>query len=135
AILSSGWQVPLPWFVLFEPDERQLSLGSQPRGRQGEAPLPKAQLPEAQSSGARTGTARALTFLTTMARARQRNARALHVVRRSFDDGAAVGALEDLGRWLEEFHPHSMVELDYGGLVHVLDDAALEDDDSVAALA
>lgn len=124
-VLAAGWQVPLPWFVLFEPDERQLTLGSQPR----------TQHKRAQGSRARTGTARGLTFLTTMARARQRNARALHVVRRSFDDGPAVGALEDVGRWLEEFHPHSMVELDYGGLVHMLDDAALEDDDSVAALA
>ena len=25
-------------------------------------------------------------------------------------------ALEEVGRWLEEFHPHSLVELDYGGL-------------------
>ena len=26
----------------------------------------------------------------------------------------------DVGRWLEEFHPRSLVELDYGGLVHAL---------------
>lgn len=26
----------------------------------------------------------------------------------------------EVGSWLEEFHPRSMVELDYGGLVHAL---------------
>jgi len=41
-------------------------------------------------------------------------------------------ALEEIGRWLEEFHPHSVVELDYGGLVQLLDDDALRADQSVA---
>ncbi|HEV2241268.1 MAG TPA: hypothetical protein VGR98_09495, partial [Streptosporangiaceae bacterium] len=41
-------------------------------------------------------------------------------------------ALEEVGRWLEEFHPHSLVELDYGGLVQLLDDDALRADQSVA---
>jgi hypothetical protein len=40
--------------------------------------------------------------------------------------------LEEVGRWLEEFHPHSLVELDYGGLVQLLDDDALRADQSVA---
>ena len=40
--------------------------------------------------------------------------------------------LEEVGRWLEEFHPHSLVELDYGGLVQMLDDDALRADQSVA---
>ena len=39
-----------------------------------------------------------------------------------------------LTRWLEEFHPHSLVELDYGGLVHLMDDDALQADQSVAEL-
>ena len=38
----------------------------------------------------------------------------------------------EIGCWLEEFHPHSLVELDYGGLVHLLDDEALRADQSVA---
>ena len=37
-----------------------------------------------------------------------------------------------MGQWLEEFHPHSLVELDYGGLVHLLDDDSLRADQSVA---
>jgi hypothetical protein len=70
-----------------------------------------------------------------MSRARRRAAKALHVVRRALEDGPAVEALEEIGRWLEDFHPHSLVELDYGGLVHLLDDEALSADDSVGDLA
>ena len=33
--------------------------------------------------------------------------------------------VEQVGRWLEEFHPRSLVELDYGGLVHLLGAEAL----------
>ena len=40
-----------------------------------------------------------------------------------------------MARWLEEFHPHSLVELDYGGLVHLMDDETLQADESVAELA
>ncbi len=40
--------------------------------------------------------------------------------------------LKQVGAWLEEFHPHALVELDYGGLVHLLDDDALCADQSVA---
>ena len=42
--------------------------------------------------------------------------------------------LEDVARWLEEFHPQSLVELDYGGLVHLLTDDALRGDQSVAEI-
>jgi len=44
----------------------------------------------------------------------------------------AAAEIEQVGRWLEEFHPHSVVELDYGGLVHLLDDDSLRADQSVA---
>jgi len=43
-----------------------------------------------------------------------------------------VTELEQIGCWLEEFHQDSLVELDYGGLVHLLDDGALRADQSVA---
>lgn len=114
-ILTSTWQVPVPWFALFEAEERRLVLG------------------ERRSAGApaQTGLDRALVYLTAMSRARRRAAKALAVVRRAFADGPAVDALEELARWLEDFHPHSLVELDYGGLVHLLDDETLSDDASV----
>ena len=41
-----------------------------------------------------------------------------------------VEGVEELGRWLEEFHPRSLVELDYGDLVHLLDDTELMQDES-----
>ena len=112
-IRSSGWQVPVTWFVLFEPDERRLVLGDR---RAGAGP---------------GGLDRALVYLTPMSRARRRVARALHVVQRTLE-GVATDLLEDLGRWLEDFHPHSLVELDYGGLVHLMDDDELSGDTSVA---
>jgi hypothetical protein len=44
----------------------------------------------------------------------------------------AAAEIAQVGRWLEEFHPHSVVELDYGGLVDLLDDDSLRADQSVA---
>jgi hypothetical protein len=118
-IRSSTWSIPVPWFALFEAEERRLVLGER---RAAGTPL-------------HTGLDRALVYLTAMSRARRRIARALHVVQRAFEDGPAVEALEELARWLEEFHPHSLVELDYGGLVHLVDDEALSADDSVGGIA
>jgi hypothetical protein len=118
-IRSCTWTVPIPWFALFEAEERRLVLGE--RRLAGAPP--------------HTGLDRALVYLTAMSRARRRIARALHVVQRAFEDGPAVEALEELARWLEEFHPHALVELDYGGLVHLVDDESLSADDSVAGIA
>jgi hypothetical protein len=115
AVLTSPWQVPLRWFVLVDAEEREVRLG-QPGGAGG------------TSVDRRAG--RSLVYRTAMSRARRRTARALAVLRRTVDDGEVAAGLEDLGRWLEEFHPRSLVELDYGGLVHLLDDTALAQDES-----
>ncbi|MCW2945088.1 MAG: hypothetical protein JWR24_1805 [Actinoallomurus sp.] len=120
-ILSSTWQVPLGWFVPFVAKERWLVLGSQN---------------ESGSGGPTTATpTRTLIYVTPMAQARRRVARALNGVRRHVGEGLELSEVESVGRWLEEFHPHSLVELDYGGLVHILDDAALRADESVAEVA
>ena len=55
------------------------------------------------------------------AQAERRVARALSVLRTAVQDESVTAGVEELGRWLEEFHPRSLVELDYGGLVHLLD--------------
>ena len=112
---SSTWQVPLRWFVLVDAEEREVRLGRPSGG--GGAPVDRL-------------AARALVYRTPMSRARRRTARALSVLRRTVEDGSVAAAVEDLGRWLEEFHPRSLVELDYGGLVHLLDDDALAQDES-----
>jgi hypothetical protein len=105
-VQSAAWGVPVRWFALFDDEERTLVL------RDG---------------------ARSLTYRTEMSRARRRAARALAVLRRSLGEGVGVvDAVEGVARWLEEFHPRSLVELDYGGLVGLLDDEALREDHSAA---
>ncbi len=130
-IQSSTWAVPLPWFVPFASTERWLVIGG---------------AGEAGSRGRATAAAtRTLIYATAMAQARRRVARTLATIRRVPDNpepdrcapamAAMIRAgaeLEEIGRWLEEFHPHSLVELDYGGLVQLLDDDALRADQSVA---
>ncbi len=112
AVLTSTWSVPLTWFVLVDADERTVSLGE---------------------GSVRTG--RELVYRTAMSRARRRTARTLSVLRRTLGDEGVVGQVEDLGRWLEEFHPRSLVELDYGGLVHLLGDDELVADESARDVA
>jgi hypothetical protein len=108
-VLSATWAVPARWFALFDDDERTLVL----------------------QAGARS-----MTYRTEMSRARRRAARALSVLRRSLGGGVGVVvAVEGMARWLEEFHPRSLVELDYGGLVALLDDEALRADHSAADVA
>jgi hypothetical protein len=123
-IVTSTWQVPIPWFVLFEPEERRLVLGER-----------RASGAQLTPGLAQTGLDRALVYLTAMSRARRRSAKARAVVRRTLGEGFALDALEETGRWLEQFHPHSIVELDYGGLVHLVDDEELSADTSVADVA
>jgi len=103
-ILSETWQVPLRWFLPFEGEERRLTLSGE----------------------------RAVSYLTSMGTARRRVARGLAILRRTLDDQSIVDDVEDLARWLEDYHPRSLVELDYGGLVSLFDDADLEADESAA---
>ncbi|MEV4462303.1 hypothetical protein AB0J51_01625 [Micromonospora echinofusca] len=100
---TATWGVPLRWFVLFEPEERNHVTHP---GR------------------------RALRYRTEISKARRRSSRALSVLRKSIGDAPITEAVEEAARWLEEFHPRSMVELDYGGLVELLSDETLAADDS-----
>jgi hypothetical protein len=126
-ILASIWTVPLTWFVPFAPAERWLSLG-EGRGRAGIA--------------ATASATRALVYTTPMTRARRRVERGLTALRHLpagsgdavLEPARAVDDLAEVGRWLEDFHPYSLVELDYGGLVHLVSDDALCGDQSVAEL-
>ena len=129
-IQTTAWSVPLAWFVPFSPAERWLVLGT-PAGGENRGP-------------ATAAAPRALVYATAMSQARRRVARSLATARRipggtRAEPGPATEALlrvgdelEQIGRWLEEFHPHSIVELDYGGLVQLLDDDALRGDQSAA---
>ncbi|MEP7022474.1 MAG: hypothetical protein ABJB47_01410 [Actinomycetota bacterium] len=139
-IQTNGWSVPLSWFVPFAPTERWLVLGTPTAGEAGQAG-------ETSKGPATAAATRTLVYATAMSQARRRVARSLATTRRVPVSGLAepgqtaaallqIGTeLEDIGRWLEEFHPHSLVELDYGGLVQLLDDDALRGDQSVAEVA
>ncbi len=126
-ILASVWSVPLAWFVPFAATERWLSLGP---GRGG------------ASARATAPATRALVYTAPMSHARRRIARGLAALRGLpagsgdvvWEPSRAEGDLAGVGRWLEEFHPYSLVELDYGGLVHVVSDDALCGDQSVAEI-
>ncbi|MFJ3161432.1 hypothetical protein [Streptomyces kanasensis] len=107
-IRGAVWQVPVRWFVLFADEEREYVPGE----GAGKPPL--------------------LRYRTPMVEARRRVARGLRALREAVDEGPLTEGLVDVGRWLEEFHPRSLVELDYGGLVHALPAERLAEDRSVA---
>ena len=102
------WGVPLRWFVFIDLDERDISL---------------------------TATGRTLRYRTEISKARRRAHRAVSVLRKSLGDAPITEAVEEGTRWLEEFHPRSLVELDYGGLVNLLPDDDLNADDSPGLVA
>ena len=127
-IQASTWSVPFAWFVPFAPDERWLVLGTPSEPGEGG---------RATAAGTRT-----LVYATAMTEARTRVVKSLGVIRRARglpaagalggDPVAIAAELNEVGAWLEEFHPRALLELDYGGLVHLLDDSALCADQSVA---
>jgi hypothetical protein len=78
---------------------------------------------------------RSLTYVATMSAARRRVARGFAVLRKALDEGPVLEGVEELGRWLEDYHPRSVVELDYGGLVSLFDDDELYADESAADVA
>src|SRR5436189_12273 len=64
-VLTARWQVPLRWFVAFEPNERRIVLG------------PRAERYAAVGAPPSAGVTRAVGYLTAMSRARRRLARTL----------------------------------------------------------
>ncbi|MBC9719097.1 hypothetical protein H9Y04_41930 [Streptomyces sp. TRM66268-LWL] len=117
-IRSAVWHVPLSWFVLFTDQERLYEEKAAPDEQAGVA------------EGAPL-----LRYRTPMVQARRRVARALRTLRDTLEEGPLIDGLTDVGRWLEEFHPRSLVELDYGGLVHTLPSDHLDADHSAADVA
>ncbi|GAB3818938.1 hypothetical protein [Micromonospora zhanjiangensis] len=99
----STWGVPLRWFVFVAAEERELTTRPDRR---------------------------VLRYRTEISKARRRASRGLAVLRKSVGDAPITEAVEEGARWLEEFHPRSVLELDYGGLVDLLSDDALAEDDS-----
>jgi hypothetical protein len=111
-IRSATWHVPVRWFVLFADSEREYEPSGDGESKQS-----------------------VLRYRTPMVQARRRTARGLRVLKDSLEEGPLIDGLVDVGRWLEEFHPRSMVELDYGGLVHAIPEDVLAEDHSAADVA
>jgi len=101
-IRSNPWQVPLSWFVVFSGREKELT----------------------------TTPRRTLRYRTSMADARRRLARNLTVLHRTVEHNPITQGVIDLGKWLESFDPEAVCELDYGGLVTLVDDDELAADTS-----
>ena len=97
------WGVPLRWFVFVDLEERDLRLDE---------------------------TGRSLRYRTAISDARRRAHKGVSILRKSLGDAPITEAVEEGARWLEEFHPRSVVELDYGGLVNLLGDDVIKEDDS-----
>jgi hypothetical protein len=119
-IRTAVWQVPVRWFTLFTDEERMYEEGGTGAGDDGASVVPGAPV---------------LRYRTPMVQARRRLARALKTLQDTVGDGPMIEGLVGVGRWLEEFHPRSLVELDYGGLVHALSGAQLAEDRSAADVA
>lgn len=107
-MVSSTWTVPLPWFALVDQDARQM------------AALP------------RPDPARRVFWQVALPQARERAEQAYAITRRALGEDGPAAVLRDVGRWLEHFDTGSVVELDYGGLVQLMDDDLLESDTSAA---
>jgi hypothetical protein len=102
------WGVPLRWFVFVDLDEREIVLN---------------------------GSRRTLRYRTEISKARRRAHRGVSVLRKSLGDAPITEAVEEGTKWLEEFHPRSVVELDYGGLTNLLPEKDLAEDDSPGLVA
>ncbi|GAA1245319.1 hypothetical protein GCM10009665_40190 [Kitasatospora nipponensis] len=115
-ILTSRWEVPVRWFLPFGDEDRRFLPAQPARGDQPARPA-------------------TLFYLTPMAQARRRVARGYRVLREQLRGTPLALGAEEVGRWLEDFHPRSLVELDYGGLVHAIGARRLAADRSAAELA
>ncbi|MFF4653212.1 hypothetical protein [Streptomyces sp. NPDC001380] len=156
-ILTRTWHVPVRWFLLFSDEERRFSPSlpaapdtpgapsgpatpSAPAAPDGQAGSggpggPGGRAAAGEGAGPARSAAPALFYLTPMAQARRRFARGYRVLRENLEEGPLVSGVEQVGRWLEEFHPRSLVELDYGGLVHAIPEERLAADRSAAEVA
>lgn len=102
-IVSVGWTVPLPWFALVDEASRRMCRD----------PL-------------------RVWWQVSIGRARRRAEQAEEVIRGGLGDSDAAEVLTETAEWLARFDRDSVVELDYGGLVHLFDEGRLRADDSAA---
>ncbi|WP_016700229.1 hypothetical protein [Actinoalloteichus spitiensis] len=107
-VVTATWRVPLPWFALVRQEERQVVL----------TPLGDAN--------------RRVCWRVPMLSAVERAEKARQRLEDTLGTDGPAALLRDTSRWLDHFDPGSAVELDYGGLVQLLDDDTLIHDTSAA---
>ncbi|WP_091450413.1 hypothetical protein [Actinokineospora iranica] len=105
-VVSTTWTVPLPWFSLVDPAHRHVVTAT------------------------RDDPHRQVYWRVAMGDARRRVERARTLAMQTFGEVGPTKVLADTARWLANFDDRSAVELDYGGLVQLLDDKELVEDTS-----
>lgn len=103
-VLTSAWHIPVRWFVLFQPEERQL-IKSEYRTR--------------------------VRYRTSMHSALERLETAGTILAEVNMPSAVTEELGELTEWLGSFSSKGMVELDYGTVSDLFEDGDLFLDDSV----
>jgi hypothetical protein len=103
SMLQSPWHVPIRWFVMVDDEERHLMETAPGRYR--------------------------LHYWTPIGAARKRADRALLSLRRS-DMAEVADLVRDLAQWLSNFHPRSVLELDYGSVSSLFTWDELDNDHS-----
>ncbi|NNF69025.1 MAG: hypothetical protein HKN01_04580, partial [Acidimicrobiia bacterium] len=102
-ILTSPWHVPLRWFSAFVGDEREV-------------------LQTAEGTSVR--------YRTDIESARVRMTRAVEILEAAGFNEGVIEPVRDLSGWLEDFPDDAMLELDYGSVASLFDDADLVLDES-----
>ncbi len=106
-ILTSAWHVPLRWFAAFDPSEREIF-----------------------ESNGRTS----IRYRTALVDAVRRLQEVVGVLRDVGMDDGVVSEVDDLLEWIEAHPAEAMVELDYGSVAGLFDEAELVLDDSSSDL-
>jgi hypothetical protein len=107
-ILTSPFAIPLRWFSVFDQNERIVS----------------------DANGAMT-----VRYRTELSEGLLRLRRAAQIIEGAGFDDTVIEQVGDLVRWLEEFPRDAIVELDYGGVASLFDEADLVLDESAADIA
>ena len=107
-VLTSAWHVPVRWFSLFEPEDREVY---------GDSKAPS------------------LRFRTPLRSAKSRLESVVSVLRPLPMFQGPIVELEQLAEWLDQFGDDGMVELDYDTVSDLFDPQELVLDDSVELIA
>ncbi|MBT8212743.1 MAG: hypothetical protein KJN71_06330, partial [Acidimicrobiia bacterium] len=102
-IVTSPWHVPLRWFSAFAGDERDV---------------------------VKTASGTSVRYRTDIVSARVRVTRAVEIIEGAGFNEGVIEPIRELAAWLEEFADDSLLELDYGSVAELFDDASLVLDES-----